>query len=729
MKYLSKSDTSNTPNILLSELSPKQKEAVISEHNRLLVLAGAGSGKTKTLIQKTLFLIFEKSVDPSQILAITFTKNAANEMLDRLILAADESGKYKGIIFDKKLPYYVKMEKRREYIKKYPWLSNITIKTFHSLCYSIIRKYGSKEFDNRFKIVDDKVYDEEIDIRHKAPESPKQILHKAIKEVCEDIEYLLNLKRYILDFYIDEHRKRMHARGYKEFEKPYTALDGRQVRSKSERYIADWLYIHNIDYDYEPEIAISGFQFKPDFYIPQADLYLEHLSNFSSGIKYKEDEFKYADKLLIKTYEPMTKDIKEFYNALDRSILARISQNIKKDAALSVEAEFNNYFKQLDEFVSMLIAAIDKIKVENFNLEEIFDKAKNDQHERVREFYELAKPLIEKYEKYCTNKSYMDFNDLIIRAIRLFKNNEGIKNMFRDKFKYILVDEFQDVNTLQVRLLNYLLTHDTQLFCVGDDWQSIYGWRGAELDYIVNFKKHFENPFIIKLDINYRSSDTIVRASNEVIKNNKYRIEKEINSINKEGKKIYLYCSQKEEEDGVEIVAKKVHQLHQNGYAKEDILILYRRSVAARPYIFRLKGLAAFRTIHAAKGLEAKVVFIIGLTAGIYGFPQVWESDRILQIIKPSNFELLMEEERRLFYVAITRAKEELFLISEIGNESQFIKEIPGEFIDRNNFLILNIKDLQKPKCPSCKKGIDESFNFCPHCGKINTSSGNSPAT
>ena len=355
----------------------------------------------------------------------------------------------------------------------------------------------------------------------------------------------------------------------------------------------------------------------------------------------------------------------------------------------------------------MIIAVLDKIKVENSDFEEVCKKASKDPHERVTVFYELAKPIIGEYKNYCVKRSYLDFNDLIILTINLLKNDVQVRNAF------------QDVNTLQVRLLKYLLTESNQLFCVGDDWQSIYGWRGAEVDYIVNFKKYFENPKVIQLNINYRSNSTIVLASNEVIKNNKFKIDKEISSINKEGRKIFLYCAQKEQEDGVETVVKKIQQFLQNGYTKEDILVLFRRTRAIDPYKDKLRGLAKLRTIHSAKGLEAKVVFIVGLTAGIYGFPQVWESDRILQIIKASNYELLMEEERRLFYVAITRAKEELFLISEVGNESQFIKEIPGEFIDRSNFLILNIKRKEVTKCPECSNEIEESFNYCPYCGNI----------
>ena len=105
---------------------------------------------------------------------------------------------------------------------------------------------GAKEFDNRFKILDDKAYDEEIGYDILSIEKPKQIFQKLLRLECENIEYLLKLKRYILDYYVDDYRIRMNKKGNPEYEKPYTSLDGTQVRSKSERYIADWMYIHNI---------------------------------------------------------------------------------------------------------------------------------------------------------------------------------------------------------------------------------------------------------------------------------------------------------------------------------------------------------------------------------------------------------------------------------------------------------------------------------------------------
>lgn len=700
---------------LLSELSASQREAVVSETKRLLVLAGAGSGKTKTLIQKILYLISEKGVDPRNILAITFTKNAANEMIDRLILHADKTNTYAAIIGDKTLSQQTKEIERRNYSRKYPWLSNMTLCTFHSFCYSLLRKYGAQIFDNRFRILSDSVYHEGIDTERQAPETQKEIFQKIIKQLCESAEYLLKLKRYILDYYVDMYRKRMQQQGYSEYSKPYTTLRGEQVRSKSERYIADWLYLHRIEYVYEPTVVLKDFPFKPDFYLPQADAYLEHVSNLSQGIKEKEEQFHIANKLLIKTYESMTKDIGTFYEALARNILPRVTESIKRDVALNVESEFKAHFKQLDDFVSMVITVMDKLKVEHRSLDEICLKAKEEPHERVKIFYELVQPLLVQYNEYCIRKSYLDFNDLLILALQLLEQHDDVKTLFRERFSYILVDEFQDVNTLQIKLLHTLLTEKTQLFCVGDDWQSIYGWRGSEVDYIISFTKHFGDSEIIKLGVNYRSHDGIVKASSEVIKNNTHKIEKEINALKKEGKKIYLYCAQKEAEDGVLKLIETIQSFLKKGYRKEEMLVLYRKSKAIEPYREALRGIATLRTIHAAKGLEARVVFIVGLTGGIQGFPQVWESDRILQLIKPSNIKLLMEEERRLFYVALTRAREELFLVSELGNESSFIKEIPAELLDRSNFFATEVA--KKKICERCSNTLQHEFRFCPACG------------
>lgn len=704
----------------LSKLNPEQQAAVVSESKRLLVLAGAGSGKTKTLLQKLIYLIEEKHVNPSGILAITFTKNAVNEMIDRLIMSADESNDYARLISDKKMKRDDRSFARLQFTRKFKWIDKLTVRTFHSLCYSIMRNFGVSEFDNKFRIVGDAKIAKEEFSQYTAGETVFEILNKILIKNCETNAYLIALKRYILDYFIDrihfDNRNRTHPHPGKYF----TTLNGTQVRSKSEQYIADWLFRHNIHFSYEPEVNFRDFDFKPDFFIPEANLYIEHVSDKSFPMYDKEKQFKMAGKHLVKTYETQTKNSATFNLVLERIVKNRLPANYSFTAALSFEEEFKHYHKEIGDFIRQVMRVTDMIKVENSGTREIFEKSQKDQHERVRDFYKLATPLIDDYQAYCTNKSYLDFNDMIARTISLFRNRQEIVDKFRKQYKYILVDEFQDVNNLQVELIRLLLTPRNQLFCVGDDWQSIYGFRGSNVDFIINFKKYFKNAEIIKLNLNYRSPQHIVGASNEVIKYNKYRISKELSSLKKSNRKIHIY-SGRDEDDNLDFVTEQVRMLqNQRNYSQEDILFLYRRSKMYHPYFERFKQEGIFitaRTIHGAKGLEARAVFIIGLTEGYGGFPDIWMEDRIYQVIRPTRHDLLLEEERRLFYVALTRAKDDLYLITEKGNESSFLQEIPDGFTLRTSIPLKSLID-EDVECKNCRKQLERKYKFCPFCGE-----------
>lgn len=704
----------------LSNLNDQQREAVVSETKRLLVLAGAGSGKTKTLLQKLIYLIEEKNVNPSNILAITFTKNAANEMLDRLIISADDTENYREILSDKNKSAKEKNIERYFFSKKYKWIDNMTLRTFHSLCYNILRNFGVNEFDNKFKIIGETKTHEDEFAKYSATETSFEVMNKILIECCESNNYILDLKRYILDYLVDKiHQKKQTRPNLYPEGKYYTSLNGTKVRSKSEQYISDWLYRHSIKFEYEPIINFSDFDFKPDFFIPEANLYIEHISDKSYSTKNKEDQFQKANKLLVKTYEKQTEDTALFNVTLERIVKNRLPANYHYINALNFEEEFKFYHKEIKDFLRLALSTLDLIKVENIATDLLLKKSQQDQHERVRDFYKLVIPLLKKYQRYCTNKSYLDFNDMIIKTIDLFQNHKEIGEKFRQKFEYILVDEFQDVNNLQVELIKLLLTENNQLFCVGDDWQSIYGFRGSNVNYIVNFERYFQHSKTIKLNMNYRSTEHIVSASNEVIKHNKFKVEKNIQSFKKSDNKINIFAG-KDENENLDYVVDEVKKLILKGYLREDILFLYRRSKMFNPYLDRMKHeklSITGKTIHASKGLEAKAVFIIGLTEGNGGFPDIWMEDRIFQAIKISNHDLLFEEERRLFYVAITRAKDELFLITEKGNESSFLKEIPDIFTHKVNFLFKPIIEHNKT-CNSCKNQLDTNFVFCPYCGE-----------
>ena len=705
----------------LSALNDKQREAVISENKRLLVLAGAGSGKTKTLLQKLIYLIEEKGVSPSKILAITFTKNATNEMLDRLIISADSTGEYEKQLFDKRKTKIEKDKERFLQQKKYKWIDGLTVKTFHSFCYSVLRNDGVNEFDNKFRIIGDEKKDGEDELsKHVAPETVFEVFHKILIENCENTEYLLKLKRYILDYIVDKiHLKKDDNNFFSKDGKHFTTLDGTKVRSKSEQFIADWFYRHSIKYEYEPELNVKDFSFHPDFFVPEANLYLEHISDISYPTKAKEEQFQKGKLLLVKTFDSMTKDSALFNHTLNKVIKNRLPSDYQKSTCLNYREEFNHYHSDVKDFIQQVIRVTDMIKVENISIDTVLQNALKDQHERIRNFYELAIPIVKGFIDYCTNKSYLDFNDLISKSTSLFLHHDDVIHKYRNKFEYILVDEFQDVNNLQVELIKLLLTNKTQLFCVGDDWQSIYGFRGSNVNYIVEFEKHFDNAEIIKLNLNYRSTQNIVGASNEVIKHNKFKVDKDVQASKMSEHKIVVFSGNNLEEN-IQFCSEKVNELLKDGINNDEILFLYRRNKMFSPYFNFFKGEGTRvqgKTIHASKGLEAKVVFIIGLTEGNGGFPDIWLEDRIFQIIKKANHDVLMEEERRLFYVAITRAKDKLFLITEKGNESSFLKEIPDVFTVRTVNQMKSVVE-KIETCNKCFSQLEKLWVVCPYCGE-----------
>jgi superfamily I DNA/RNA helicase len=714
----------NTVSTNLSALNERQHEAVISDCKRLLILAGAGSGKTKTLLQKLIYLIEEKGVSPSSILAITFTKNATNEMIDRLIISADDSKEYEKLLISKSTSKVDKEKERLFQQKKYKWIDGLTVKTFHSFCFSILRNYGVNEFDNKFKIIGNEKRDEEDELsKNVAPETVFDAIHKILIKKCDDNSFLLQLKRYILDYIIDKiHLKKVDNTTLHKDGKYFTTLDGTKVRSKSEQFIADWLYRHSIKYEYEPLLNVKDFDFHPDFYIKDANLYIEHISDKSFSTRNKEEQFQKGNILYVKTYDSMTSDSALFNHTLDSIIKNRLPSNYHKTVSLNFNEEFNGYHENVKDFVNQIMRITDMIKVENIDINFVLENARKDQHERVRNFYELAIPVVKEYIHYCTDKSYLDFNDLISKCTSLFQNYNDIASKFQNKFEYILVDEFQDVNNLQVELIKLLLTEKTQLFCVGDDWQSIYGFRGSNVSYIVDFENHFSNANIIKLNLNYRSTQNIVGASNEVIKHNKFKVDKDVRASKISEHKIVVYSGNKEE-DNIQFCIEKIRELNDDGISDDEILFLYRRSKMFTPYYFKFRNEGIKiqgKTIHASKGLEAKIVFIIGLTEGTGGFPDIWLEDRIFQVIKKANHDLLMEEERRLFYVAITRAKEKLFLITEKGNESSFLKEIPSVFTVRTTSPMRAVVD-KLIICKKCYSQLEKLWVVCPYCGeKVN---------
>jgi len=187
------------------------------------------------------------------------------------------------------------------------------------------------------------------------------------------------------------------------------------------------------------------------------------------------------------------------------------------------------------------------------------------------------------YQKKLKENNLVDFEDLLILTIRLLREQPQIRKHYQKLFQYILVDEFQDTNNLQYDLIRLLSDEKGNVFIVGDEDQSIYAFRGANIDNIRKFKKDYKNVKTVLLEKNYRSTNTILKAANQVIRENKNRIEKTLFSTRGDGEKIHFYKGFNAR-DEVEYVADTIEKLHRQGYAYEDMAVLYRANSTSRMF-------------------------------------------------------------------------------------------------------------------------------------------------
>ena len=189
--------------------------------------------------------------------------------------------------------------------------------------------------------------------------------------------------------------------------------------------------------------------------------------------------------------------------------------------------------------------------------------------------------VYEEYEDYLVKNNLVDFDDLLLLPYKILKSNEELAKVISKKYQYIMVDEYQDTNELQYRLLRLLCTTHNNLCVVGDDDQSIYGWRGATIKNILNFSEHFEDTTVVKLEENYRSTDTILDHANQLIEHNRDRLGKKLIGTRQKGNSVKVYESNDENDETRKIVD-DVKKLLESGVNPKDIAILFRVNALSR---------------------------------------------------------------------------------------------------------------------------------------------------
>jgi len=683
-------------------LDGDQRRAVIIDDKHNLIVAGAGSGKTEVLITRIAYLIDRKpdTIHPDRILALAYQSKAAREMRDRLY---ERFGR------------------------------EVKIKTFHSLGKEIVEKacldanravprlqFSGDNFEHGYRWFIATLYVEGL------KSEDFQRLVTRYMEYYNDAEVLHDE----VDF---EEKKDFYEymRGL-----TYTALNGVIVKSEAERNILNFLLTHAIngeEISVEYETPAEWMQYvnenggisipKPDFYLPQYRLYIEHWAvdengrvpdwfegenpsaAYQKGMTLKKERFASQDEYgLVETYHW------EFRNTPVGEVLSEKLLQVLHDrnpgtsfeiTPLPYHKVYDKVWKECRESIDSLRGQIADLIViaKTYNLapDEI-ERRLQDEHWSLKQlaFARVALKIYRDYEQHLRSNDFIDFSDMINLAVRALHENDGL---YRDTFDHILVDEYQDISAQRYELIKALMDKNPacKLFCVGDDWQSIMGFAGSNVDYFVRFSDYFAHPQRTDLTVNYRSCASIIKTGAAIIcHNGDVQLKKETVALNK-SETVAVWVIAAREQNAYRYSLRVAHHcvdyvesLLKDGYLPGEIMILSR--ILNRPLLrdeilryARSKGVpistetqklnsVPFMSVHRSKGLQARVVIVLSVDDGLYGFPCGLQNPDIYEPAVKGRRKDREEEERRLFYVAVTRGKETVVLYTQESSMSKFIK-------------------------------------------------------
>lgn len=692
-----------------SPLTGEQIDACICMDSAVQIVAAAGSGKTSTMVAKAAYVLREGLAKPEQILLLAFNTKAAAELRERIA-------------------------KR---LVDVPDVDKITVQTFHAFGASVLSAVnGAKpalakwvgspgmERDMIVSIVDDlrkedPTFGNDWDIYRSIYGRP---VHQQSSEPSDTEESRGNIR----------------------------TARGDWVKSQEERHIADWLFFHGVDYEYEPNYkhdtrSINHRQYRPDFYYPAADLYHEHFAfdqdgkppphfegDYAAGAEWKRAcHREYGTELFETTSYSIRRGhgINELAAALrSRGVTPSFDGKKKGKGRPPMEAQ---------EFAGIIRAFQQHAKSKNLQVAQLVraleSESRPDQHTaRSLRFLSIYSRIAEEWDRRLTAEDCIDFDDMLVEAANLIETNQ-----FVSPYTVICADEFQDSSHARLRLLKGLLRQAGKhghLCVVGDDWQSINRFAGADASVMTAFAAQFPYSSQIKLTKTFRSPAQICEISSSFVSANPGQIRKSVTTTNtRPGPAIStLACSTTEEAEArvYSDLQRLRDQIASGNLDLADgqpisVLLLgrYRQDRPATFERWKSKFRASleieFRTIHAAKGLEADYVFILNMIEDEYGFPSQIADDPIMQLAMPSEENFPMAEERRIFYVALTRAKRQVRIYTRTSKPSRFLVELA----QRGLIEIRRLGGGMVSSCPSCNEGVliartgpYGSFEACDQC-------------
>lgn len=772
-------------------LDSQQREAIVVDEDAVKVIAGAGSGKTFTIQGKVKYLTEKRDVDPSEILAISFSNASVDDLKERIAEPID-------------------------------------IKTFHKVGKDILTQYNqySRPDTSALKRIIKRYLTKKAlkneDISKKLIEFFSFYIN--VPPSDDDIKYegdLLDWQEGV-DFSTLKRRFKNKQR---------ETLNNEIVRSYEELYIANFLFIYGIKYTYEKIYSYPNKNFErefnkfkeflfsfneeipdelknditkdllnltdifeeyeikdylPDFYLDDYNIYIEHFGlnrnceNHLIGGKSSEEYVKEMEwkRKVHKKYGTTLIETFSYYQSENR-LLIRLAEKLQAQGVEFNEIDYrevyrilleNKTIKEWEDFIVLLKTFIELFKGNNYDetkFKEFYDYVgglkDSFSKDRTIAFLKIVEEIYNDYEAYLLKIKKIDFNDMINKASDCI-----VKNGLDLPYKYIIVDEYQDTSFTRYNLLrNICDSIGAKIMVVGDDWQSIYSFSGCDVNIFTKFDNFFDVCETRYIEKTYRNSQQLIDASSNFVMKNPDQTRKELKSSKslKYPIKLVNFDNDFDEILKFELIIKNI--INQSTFKNKKILILGRNNkdifnllknfnveneygkrkfeiLGDEDKLRRNKFVKIvyrespdvnieYRTVHQSKGLECDNVILINLKNWKAGFPNKMVDDPVLNFVKRNGDSFSYAEERRLFYVALTRTKNNVYLLAPYFKSSVFVQELKTdanvELLNLEHNRLETLKNIEKNgeryviptklKCPVCKTGVVLLESFW-NKGKLN---------
>lgn len=658
-------------------LTLRQREAVLKDEDHCLVVAGAGTGKTSTVVAKVGYLLKRKHATPDQILILAFAQKAKEELESRL---RDRFGVH------------------------------LEVRTFHGLGLAILGEADGRR-PTLAKVAED---DAALD----------QLLEKCVTEAFEDTRLSEEVVRFFA-YYLRPSKSAFDCKTQDEYLENLkshnirTLLD-EPVKSHEELMIANWLFRNGITYDYECPYQEADTadrlhrQYLPDFRLTDSGVYIEHFgvdrngntapfvdrTSYQQGMDWKRAIHSENKTRLVETYS---------YERMEGKLLERLEKKLRKVGVVPAPISNSTFLSQVRKrgevrlIVSLLKTFLNLYKSHPSTLATLRKNApQTEEPARTTCFLNLFEVVNRRYERHLREEKAIDFHDMIKEATGRIRSGS-----YCSPFRCIIVDEFQDISLGRAELVKALLkqAEDPRLFCVGDDWQSIFRFTGSDIGIMTQFERYFGVVQRTDLDQTFRFNDRILDASTKFITTNSDQLQKEMTSTTRVRKPPISVRLARASEKVDDPLLEVIREITKDRKGK-SVMLLGRYNHTFKDIPTDLLGNCGRlqiqrRTVHRAKGLEADYVVVMDVSRGKYGFPSEVTDDPLLGLLLPGRTGFPHAEERRLFYVALTRARHKVYLLADESSRSCFLDELHD--VAYAGLVDFPQSDFVTPTCRVCK--------------------------